>query len=220
MLKGTARVVVVTVPPVNRREELTRIALALLEAEGPEAVSTRKVAAAYGASTMVVYSEFGSLAGLVASVVERGFAMLDEALRAAPVTKDPVLDLVHVGFAYREFAAARPDLYRVIYAVSPLVGHQRSGEELLQGAEAFGAALQVIRRAFRAGRFHVGSPYDATFGFWAGLHGLVLLQLAGYIDAVRPTVEDPLLQLVRTSAVGLGDDPGRIAASIEAALAD
>lgn len=200
--------------PKERREGLTRAALELLESEGPEAVSTRKVAARYGASTMAVYSEFGSLAGLVESVVAQGFAMLAEALRAVPVTADPIADLVGIGRAYRAFALERPHLYRVIYAVSPLAGHRRSGQELLQGADAFAATQEFVRRAYRAGRMSVGSPYVATFQVWTAMHGMVVAELSGYLDAMPASGDEPIAALARTFAVGLGDDPARADASV------
>lgn len=207
-----------TVPP-SRRDELTRIALGLLESDGPEAVSTRKVAAAYGASTMAVYSEFGSLGGLVASIVDSGFAMLAEALRAVPASDDAVADLARLGAAYRSFAIARPHLYRVIYAVSPLAGHRREGDELLQGADAFAATQEWVRRCYRSGRFREGAPYAATFRFWTWLHGVVMVELAGYLAAM-PEAGDPVGELTRLLAASLGDDPDRAAASVAAALAD
>ena len=203
--------------PTDRRAGLTRAALELLESEGPEAVSTRKVAARYGASTMAVYSEFGSLAGLVESVVGQGFAMLAEALRRVPVTQDPVADLVGIGRAYRQFARDHPHLYRVIYAVSPLAGHRRSGQELLQGADAFAMTQEAVRRAYRAGRMSIGSPYVATFQVWTAMHGMVVAELSGYLDAMPASDDDPLEALARTFAVGLGDDPARASASTQRA---
>lgn len=201
-------------PPPDRRAGLTRAALELLESEGPEAVSTRKVAARYGASTMAVYSEFGSLKGLVASVVEQGFTMLADALRAVAATDDPIADLVGIGRAYRSFALGHPHLYRVIYAVSPLAGHRRSGEELLQGADAFGVTQGVVTRAFRAGRMTVGNPYVATFQVWTAMHGMIVAELSGYLEAMPASDDDPIEALARTLAVGLGDDDVRARASV------
>lgn len=198
--------------PTDRSQGLTRAALELLESEGPEAVSTRRIAARYGASTMAVYSEFGSLAGLVQSVVARGFAMLADALRSVPVTDDPIADLLAVGHAYRAFAVEHPHLYRVIYAVSPLAGHRRSGDELLQGADAFGVTEDFVRRAYRAERLSIGSPYLATLQVWTSMHGMVVAELSGYLDAM-PTSDDPVETLARTLAIGLGDDPSRAKAS-------
>jgi AcrR family transcriptional regulator len=207
----------VTESPSNRREELTRIALELLEAEGPEAVSTRKVAAAYGASTMAVYSEFGSLGGLVESVVDQGFRLLEAAGRSVPATDDPVADLVTLARAYVAFGRAHPHLYRVIYAVSPLGGHRRTGEELLQGAGAFAAWGETMARAYRAGRLSRGRPYDATVQLWLALHGQVLAELAGYLDEMRMP-EEPLADgVVHAVVVAYGDAPEAATASIAAA---
>jgi len=199
--------------PSSRREELTRIALALLEAEGPEAVSTRKVAAAYGASTMVVYSEFGSLDGLVASVVEHGFGLLRAELDALGATDDAVTDLCRIATTYVGFAEARPDLYRVIYAVSPLAGRRQTGVQLLLGSDAFEVLHEAVRRAYRAGRLTRATPYTAAVEAWISLHGLALARLSGYLDEMPP-VEGGPLALLRTLLLGFGDAPERVAASL------
>lgn len=198
----------------TRRDSLVRAALELLESEGPEAVSTRKVAARVGASTMVVYSEFGSLAGLVSSVVDAGFGVVAGVMREVAVTDDPIADLARVGDAYLAFARERPHLYRVIYAVSPLAGHRREGVELLQGADAFALLQEFVLRAFRAGSLTATTPYAAALQMWTSLHGLALLELAGYQGAMRPLPEPVAVALVRTLAYGLGASP----AAVEAAL--
>ncbi|MDO7867917.1 TetR/AcrR family transcriptional regulator [Nocardioides jiangxiensis] len=203
-----------TAPLRTRRDELTRIALELLEAEGPEAVSTRRVAAAYGASTMAVYSEFGSLGGLVASVVDAGFGLLAAEMATVPSTGDPVADLVQLGERYRSFAHEHPHLYRVIYAVSPLAGHRRDGAELMQGAEAFEVMHAVVRRAYRDGRLSVGTPYAAALQLWISWHGLVVAELAGYVDAMPAPPEPLVASWMRALAVGLGDDAEAAARSI------
>lgn len=213
---GTKVMRVTTAPP-NRREDLTRIALTLLEAEGPEAVSTRKVAAAYGASTMAVYSEFGSLGGLVSSVVDQGFRLLEATAQAVPVTDDAVADLARLANAYVAFGREHPHLYRVIYAVSPLAGHRRSGEELLQGANAFAAWGETVARAYRAGRLRRSRPYDATVQLWLALHGQVLAELSGYLDEMRMPDEPLVDGLVHALVIAYGDDPAATAASLAAA---
>lgn len=198
----------------TRRDELTRVALELLEADGPEAVSTRKVAAAYGASTMAVYSEFGSLGALVASVVDAGFGMLAAEMTAVPATADPVADLVQLGERYRAFAHGHPHLYRVIYAVSPLAGHRRDGAELLQGADAFEVMHEAVRRAYRMGRLTMGTPYAAALQLWISWHGLAVAELAGYVDAMPAPAEPLIASWIRALAVGLGDDAEAAALSI------
>lgn len=199
--------------PSSRREELTRIALRLLEEEGPEAVSTRKVAHAYGASTMAVYSEFGSLDGLVVSVVEQGFRLLGAELEEVGASDDPVADLRRIAVAYLGFADARPDLYRVIYAVSPLAGRRQTGDQLLLGAAAFEVLHEAVRRAYRAGRLTRATPYSAAVEAWVSLHGLALARLSGYLDEMPPLEGGPLA-LLHTLLLGLGDAPERIAASL------
>lgn len=100
-----------------------RTALALLDAAedllaagGPDAVSVRAVAGAVGVSTRAVYSLFGGKEGLIQSLCERGFVLLEGLVAAVPATDDATGDLVEVGIAgFRRFATSRPQLFRLTF---------------------------------------------------------------------------------------------------------
>src|ERR1044072_4982865 len=87
----------------------------LLAAEGPAALTTRRVAQETGVSTTAVYSLFGDKAGLVREMFLAGFERLSEAFAAVPTTEDPVADLLALGHAYRANARANPHLYELMF---------------------------------------------------------------------------------------------------------
>jgi AcrR family transcriptional regulator len=165
-----------------RRERLTTAALELLEAEGPEAMTTRRVGQLVGASSMAVYSEFGSLGGLVASVVNAGFDALADALAVVGTTDDPVQDLWRTALAYRVFALARPHLYRAMYGLNAPGGYRRTGDELALGSETFGSFVATAERARRQGLVVGDDSFEMALAGWTWLHGWVVNELAGYPD--------------------------------------
>lgn len=62
-----------TTSPTQRsgvRDEMLHAAVALLDAHGPDALQTRKVAGATGTSTMAVYTHFGGMPELIAEVAD------------------------------------------------------------------------------------------------------------------------------------------------------
>lgn len=80
----------------------------LLTTAGTVALSTRRIAADAGMSTMNVYSRFGSKEGVVERLFINGFELLAAGMNGAPTTADPLADLRGCRSAYRQFAAANP----------------------------------------------------------------------------------------------------------------
>ncbi|HEY0806715.1 MAG TPA: helix-turn-helix domain-containing protein, partial [Pseudonocardiaceae bacterium] len=73
---------------------LVDAAARLLAEEGPAALSTRRLAAAVGTSTMAVYTHFGGMDDLVRAMVREGFARLHERMARVRATDDPVADVI------------------------------------------------------------------------------------------------------------------------------
>jgi AcrR family transcriptional regulator len=114
-----------TMPELSgRQREILDTARALLARDGVEALSLGSVAKAIGIKTPSLYKHFGSRADLEAALIATGLQELAEALEAAGE------DLHSLGAAYRSFALAHPELYRLMTA-GPL-----PREKLPEGLEA------------------------------------------------------------------------------------
>ncbi|WP_418057778.1 TetR/AcrR family transcriptional regulator [Pimelobacter simplex] len=202
--------------PAGRRDALVDAALRLLETEGPEAVTVRRVAQHYGSSTMVVYSEFGSLGALVDAVVVAGFGALREHLLAVEPSPDPVTDLWLLALAYTGFAEHRPHLYDAMYGASAPGGHRRTGEQLLLGLDTFRAYADYCARAVAAGRLRPAEPLEIALDLWTVVHGRIMLERSGLLGALGSIIRDDPVRTFETLMTGLGDDPARVRASVAA----
>jgi AcrR family transcriptional regulator len=202
----------------TRRERLVAATIEALDELGPEAVTTRKLAERAGTTTMGLYSEFGSLGGLMSEVVDAGFEELAAAFDAVEHTEDPVADLATLTGVYRARALAQPHLYAVMFGAAPLGGHRRTGAEIDQiPIDTFEVCVRAVDRAMRAGRFSPGDAFKTAGQVWSSLHGVVMLEIAGMLQIVGDPLTEILLPLWRTLFVGLGDDPDRVDASLRAA---
>jgi len=90
----------------------------LIAADGPKALSLRKLAADAGTSTTAVYSLFGSKPDLVNALYTEGFRRFGARMAGTALTGDPVEDLVALGSAYRASALADPNLYGIMFTRS------------------------------------------------------------------------------------------------------
>src|SRR6266536_2111197 len=117
----------------NVRASLIDIAARLLAEEGPPALSTRRIAAETGTSTMAVYTHFGSMSGLVREIVHEGFVRLQSFLTQVKQTDDPVADMALLGRAYRRAAVANANLYAVMFGGASLAGFSLTEEDRQHG---------------------------------------------------------------------------------------
>ncbi len=197
------------------RQKLLDSAARLLAEEGPAALTTRRVAAEAGTSTMAVYTHFGSIALLVEAVVEEAFTRLAEAMARVGRTDDPVADIAGLTRAYLANARANGNLYAIMFGTASLGPYRRHApEELRIGrAETFGLVLEAVQRALDAGRFRPASTVRVATQWWAAIHGYTMLELGGYISSPGG-VAKVLAPLLENLFTGLGDEPEDTARSI------
>lgn len=222
-------------PERTVRDELLHAAVALLNEHGPDALQTRKVAAAAGTSTMAVYTHFGGMPQLIAAVTEEGLRQFDAAL-SIPLTEDPVADLLAARIAYRSFAIERPHLYRLMFGSTSAHGINAPAQNMLTlsvgdidvHVPSFAHLVRAVRRSIQAGRIRGASSgvSDAQVvataaQFWTTMHGFVMLELAGFFgdvtasDGAAAAVLSPMATAL---LVALGDTPERVAQSLAAVI--
>ncbi|WP_271220624.1 TetR/AcrR family transcriptional regulator [Streptosporangium carneum] len=165
------------------RPVLVDIAARLLAEEGPQALSTRRLATEADSSTMAVYTHFGGMSGLVREMVHEGFARLQRHLTHVRQTDDPVADMALLGRAYRHNALANPHLYAVMFGGSSLAGFSLTEEDRQHGRYTLGNVVKCATRCFEAGRFRAEDAELVAHQMWSAIHGLVTLELGDYLIA-------------------------------------
>lgn len=184
---------------LNSRAELRRNAQrsALLDAAsdmllrgGPDAISLRKLAAKVGTSTMAVYTAFGAKEGLITALFDEAFDRLRDAQRAVPRNVEPLLWLADLGRAYHTFALENPSYYALMISatmpVSEAARHADSGETALpargiSGHASYQYLFDAVQACVAEGSFRDDiEPIMIADAFWAVVHGLCSLELAGF----------------------------------------
>lgn len=172
-----------------------------------ELVTLRALVAGTGASTMAVYTHFGSMPGLWRAVRQEGFTRLSQHLATVETTRDPVRDLAALGAAYVSNALGHPDLYRTMFD---------AGFDLEDPEEAdrtFEVLVSCAARAQELGRFgeHVDPEAVAT-QFWAMGHGITMLVLTGVLP--RRALVDHVPSMTTALFVAAGDREDRCQRSV------
>lgn len=199
----------------DTRTTLVDIAARLLAEHGAGALSTRKIAAEAGTSTMAVYTYFGSMSGLVREMVHEGFARLEQQFAGVRQTDDPVADMAVLGHAYRHNARVNSHLYAVMFGGQSLAGFSLTEDDRQHGRYTLATVVDCAGRCIAAGRFGEADPLLVAHEMWITTHGLVNLELGGYL--IDPVGADRAYEAMLTSLlVGVGDDVESAAASLAA----
>lgn len=144
-----------------RAREVVGAARELLEAEGADAVTMRRVAERLGIRAPSLYKHLPNKEAIEMHLVALGFEEAAEAFEAAIAgSREPLADFAS---AYRNFALEHPHLYRLLHD-RPL-----RRDLLPTGVEARAAAPLLAA---------TGST-DRARAVWAFAHGMTILELNG-----------------------------------------
>ena len=145
-------------------------ARAIAEAEGWDAVTTRRLSTEIEYSQPVLYKHFAGKDQIAAAVAIEGFAELAAALRASRTAAETAADaLARMADAYLEFAAANAVVYELMFVRRTTLRFATEGVPV-----PLAAAFAELREGISA----VALDRDVdtlTEVFWAALHGLVAL---------------------------------------------
>ena len=165
-------------PSAGMEAALLASAAEILETEGPDGLSVRRIAAAAHVAPMGVYNHFDSKFGIVEALFVDGFERLRTALAAIADIPDPYEALREGGRRYRALALAHPMVYQIMF-LKAVPGFEPSDHALEIAARAFDSLAAAVQRAMTAGVIADGSPTDTAQVIWAGIHGWVSLELLG-----------------------------------------
>jgi AcrR family transcriptional regulator len=139
-----------------RAREIVAAARELLESEGPEALSMRRIADRLGIRAPSLYKHVPDKGALEAVLITAGFEELAERFEVGEQ------DLHAVARTYREWALEHPHLYRL------MTQGRLPRERLPEGVEAAAAAPVIAA---------TGGDPDAARAAFAFAHGMVILEL-------------------------------------------
>src|ERR1700689_640784 len=166
-------------PSAGMEGALLTSAADILESEGPDGLSVRRIAAAAGVAPMGVYNHFESKFGIVEALYVQGFQRLADAMAAMGEIDDPAEALLVGARAYRALALAHPMAYQVMF-LRAVPGFEPSDPALRNCTLGFDYLVATVQRAIRAGVIAPGSPTETAQMIWASIHGWVSLELLGF----------------------------------------
>ena len=171
-----------------RRRLIVTTARKLAEADGWDAVTTRRLSTEIEYSQPVLYKHFTGMEQIADAVAIDGFGEIADVMRAARLRAGTAGDaLARIAHAYLDFARDNPAVYDAMFTRATTLRFAAQDTP-----PALTAAFAELHQAVGV----IAGEQDAdalTEVFWAALHGLVTLSRAGRL---RPGYDSDRLQLL------------------------
>jgi AcrR family transcriptional regulator len=188
------------------RDEILAAATELLERTGSEeAVTLRAVARQVGISAPSIYAHFADREAIVDAIVDAAFSDFNAAIQAASdaavrAGAGPRARLQAGCAAYLEFAAERPNRYKLLFERQDLVSDACEPIPPVR-TESFTQLVASVQACVEAGLSASDDPARDATAIWVALHGFATLRssLPGFpwpgTDAMLDRIVSGLAQI-------------------------
>jgi AcrR family transcriptional regulator len=170
------------------RTKILDAARELFAAEGYEGVSMRAIAEKIEYSPTLIYQYFKDKETLIKELCYEDFGNLALQLQNTLKIEDPIEGLHQCGREYVKFAIAYPNHYRLMF-MTPHPAHDDKAErQEAQGnpeSDAYALLRVLVERVVaKVALRNPNADVDLVAQtLWAGLHGMIALELVMYCDA-------------------------------------
>lgn len=170
-------------------------ALRILEAEGPNAVSMRRVAKEAGITAMAIYHHFPSREALLDAVVDSEFKKLVEFFSQPDGERNFEEAMLHLLDGYVDYALAHPRIFDYVFSM-PRPGARRFPEDFrARRSLTLNITADAVASWMELGRMKRDDVWEIAMELWAHVHGYVALWRAGRFQLS----EDEFRELVQRS---------------------
>jgi len=171
---------------MNIRPTADKIAVAarrLLDEEGAEAVTMRRVADAVGITPMAIYRHYRGRDSLLNALADDGFEELAARLTRRRFSGGVEQRLTKMSEIYLDHALKNPRLFELMF-LKPREGARRYPSDFKAGrSPTANLMVDVLKEGMESGCFRKDDPWEMVFEMGALSHGLIMLYLGGRLDA-------------------------------------
>jgi AcrR family transcriptional regulator len=169
-------------------------AQALLLAEGADAVTMRRVAAAAGITPMAIYRHYPNREALLRVLADRGRAELASRYHRHHRRGNPLVQLRTLVNSVVDFALEQPRMYALLLAEP--AAHDATADYRAEASPTFKTLITLIDEGMHRELLAPDDVWQVALGIAALMHGMISLHLAG-----RLGLSDPEFRVVCRNAI-------------------
>jgi AcrR family transcriptional regulator len=167
----------------NTAERISSVALAILEKEGAEAVTMRRVAEAVGITPMAIYHHFSDRQVLLTFITDREFEKLVDHMRAnkraLPPNATPATRVLRVMDYYIDYSFAHPRVFDYVFSRHRDDARRFPDDFRAGRSPTINLVAETIGEAMQAGVIRKDDKWEIAMDLWAFAHGHIALYRAG-----------------------------------------
>ena len=166
----------------STQQKIASAARRLLDDEGPEAVTMRRVADAVGITPMAIYRHYQDRETLLNALADTGFEELAAQLAQRRFSGSIEHKLTKMGEIYLDHALANPRLFELMF-LKPRAGARQYPRDFKAGlSPTVNLMVAAVREGIDSGIFRKDDPHQIVFEMGALSHGLIMLYLGGRMN--------------------------------------
>jgi len=184
-------------------DRISQAALAILEAEGSEAVSMRRVADSVDITPMAIYHHFSNREALLDSVTNQQFATLLSYIEKRSMRGSPETQLISAMEAYIDYAFDRPRIFDYVFAQRRPGARRYPDDFRARRSPTLNPIADVVRAAMQTGQVKKNDVWEVALELWALTHGYVALYRAGRFNLSEKEFRALVRRALRRLILGL-----------------
>jgi AcrR family transcriptional regulator len=160
-------------------ERIAETALRILEEEGPEQVSMRRIALAVGITPMAIYHHYPDREALLKSITDAEFAKLKTYSDSAIEKYKSKPDLTLLGVPYLDYAFDRPRVFDYVFSKPRFDARKFPEDFRARRSPTLNPLADVVAEAMKKRELKKDDVWEVALQLWAHAHGYVTLYRAG-----------------------------------------
>ncbi len=164
---------------IKTTQKIASAASRLLDKEGAEGVTMRRVASAVGITPMALYRHYPNRDGLLNTLADAGFVELSERLASLRLTGGIERQLLKILDVFLDYAFEKPRLFALMFLTKRESARQYPEDFRARRSPTANVSADVIARAMETGYFRKDDVWEIVFETGALMQGLVMLYLGG-----------------------------------------
>ncbi len=184
------------------REQILDTALAILQEEGPQAISSRAIAERMGVAHMSLYTYFENQAAILRALRQREMTKWQskqQFFNQRAETEDIALVVEDLLRFFIAFARENPNLYRIAWVMAD-VGGETPEENRQRMQVTAGRLATLLQKGMESGVFEPRNPFLTAGTVLAMVNAPFILFHSGKL--VDPALRDQMVEEVLSAAIG------------------
>jgi AcrR family transcriptional regulator len=170
------------------RDKILDAARELFVTQGYEGVSMRRVAEKIEYSPTAIYVHFADKEELFRELCHQDYAQLAEVFQSSVISTDPIERIRQIGESYIDFGLRYPNHYKFMFMTTHPPQEMDEEDCDVHGnpeKDAYAFLKWAVEQAIEANCFReeFSDPELISQTLWAGVHGVIALEIAKGSDA-------------------------------------